>query len=116
MKKIFLAEDDASMISLLSTLLSMEGYQVIALQGDEDVVSAIQQARPDIVLLDIHLPNANGVDVIKRLRTLPETADTRIVVASGSNKKDESLQAGADAFLLKPYMPDDLLNLLNNYD
>ena len=112
-KKIFLAEDDATMVSLLETLLSMEGFQVVALNGDDDVVARIREEKPSAVVLDIHLPNGvDGVDVIKTLRSLPEMAETKIIVCSGANRKDESLEAGADAFLLKPYMPDDLLQLL----
>jgi CheY-like chemotaxis protein len=108
-----LAEDDLTMITLLKTLLSMEGYQVVALAVDEDVVEAVRKDRPDILLMDVHLPNANGLDVLDQLRRDEQTRDLKIVMSSGLNLELECQRHGADAFLMKPYMPDDLLSLLS---
>ena len=112
MPKIMLAEDDLTMITLLKTLLSMEGYQVVALSVDEDVVEAVHRDPPDILLMDVHLPNANGLDVLDQLRRDEQTRDLKIVMTSGLNLELECQHHGADAFLMKPYMPDDLLSLL----
>jgi len=111
--KVLLAEDDTTMVSLLTTLLGMEGFQVAALLPDDpDVQTAVRREKPDIVLLDVHLPGQNGVDIIRDLRKHADTRGLRVVMSSGLNLKSECMSAGADAFIQKPYMPDDLLRLL----
>ena len=112
MPKIMLAEDDHTMITLLKTLLGMEGYQVVALDEDDDVFEAVRQDRPDVLLLDVHLPNANGLDVLAQVRANAETNDLSVVMTSGLNLEEECIRNGANGFLLKPYMPDDLLDIL----
>jgi len=112
MPKIMLAEDDQTMITLLETLLSMEGYQVVSLKASDDVFESVCQDRPDILLLDVHLSHANGLDVLAQLRAHEKTKDLSVVMTSGLNVEEECLQSGANSFLLKPYMPDDLLDVL----
>ena len=111
MPKILLAEDDPTMVSLLSTLLKMEGIEVLALEASADVPAAVRKEKPDFVLMDVHIGKQNGLDILQTLRKDPENADVRIVMASGYNVKDQCLQRGANHFLLKPFMPDDLLKL-----
>lgn len=112
MARIMLAEDDLTMVTLLKTLLGMEGYEVVALSIDEDVVDAVRNDRPDILLMDVHLPHANGMDVLACLRNNEDTRDLKVVMTSGLNLELECKNQGADDFLLKPYMPDDLLKIL----
>ena len=111
MPKILLAEDDPTMVSLLSTLLKMEGIEVVALEASADVPAAVLKEKPDFVLMDVHIGKQNGLDILQAIRKDPENADLRIVMASGYNVKDQCLQRGANHFLLKPFMPDDLLKL-----
>jgi CheY-like chemotaxis protein len=112
MSTIMLAEDDLTMISLLKTLLGMEGYRVIALDINEDVYEAVRRERPDLLLMDVHLPHVSGLEVLDKLRADAEVKDTCVVMSSGMNLEAECLAHGADDFLLKPYMPDDLLDML----
>lgn len=112
MPRIMLAEDDLTMVTLLKTLLGMEGYQVAALSIDDDIFEAVRKERPDVLLLDVHLPQANGLDVLDQVRGDDETKDLKIVMTSGLNLELECKNHGANDFLLKPYMPDDLLKIL----
>ena len=113
MFRIMLAEDDLTMVTLLKTLLGMEGYQVIALSvEDDDVFEAVCKDRPDVLLLDVHLPRINGLDVLDQVRGDEKTRDLRVVMTSGLNLELECKNHGANDFLLKPYMPDDLLKIL----
>ncbi len=115
MKKIMLAEDDATMLSLLRTLLTMEGFQVSVLDvHKEDLLASIRSERPDVLLMDVHLPHQNGMALLRDLRQVPELKGMRVILTSGMALEEESLFSGADAFLLKPYMPDDLLNMLRD--
>lgn len=112
MPKIMLAEDDQTMVTLLETLLGMEGYQVVSLNVRDDIFESIRRDRPDVLLLDVHLPHANGLDVLDQVRGDDETKDSKVVMTSGLNLEDECMEHGANGFLLKPYMPDDLLDIL----
>lgn len=110
--KILLAEDDPTMVSLLKTLLKMEGFEVIALQADADVSEAVRNEHPDVLLLDVHLGPQSGLDILDSITRTEETSSTRVVMSSGSNVKEECLHRGAFGFLLKPYMPDELITIL----
>lgn len=112
MRKILLAEDDITMIGLLKTLLKMEGFECITIDATDDVVSVIKRDSPDVVMLDMHLFNKNGLEILEQIRTDPKTRKVKVVMASGLNVKDECMSRGANAFLLKPFMPDDLIKLL----
>lgn len=100
------------MVSLLKTLLKMEGYEVVALDANADVVAAVQREKPHALFMDVHLGGQSGMQILHAIRKNRETADVRIVMTSGLNVKDECLRGGANAFLLKPFMPDDLLRAL----
>ncbi len=114
MPKILLAEDDPTMITLLRTLLKMEGFEVFALDSNLDVVKAVNDSQPDLVLMDVHLFNQNGLDLLDTLRANPDTKSVRVVMTSGLNMKEECMHHGANAFILKPYMPDDLIKVLRS--
>jgi len=90
----------------------MEGYEVVALDVSSDVPGAVEQEKPDVLFMDVHLGKQNGLKIMQTIRNNPETAAVRVVMTSGLNVKDECMKSGADHFLLKPFMPDDLLKLL----
>ncbi len=115
MAKVMLAEDDQTMVGLLTTLLTMDGFEVVALDADADVPAAVQRDRPDVLLLDVHLSNQSGLDILDAIRRSPGIEKSRVVMISGLNVKDDCMKHGADDFLLKPFMPDDLLKLLKNH-
>ncbi len=110
--KVLLAEDDLTMISLLKTLLKMEGFDVVDIQPDADVLEAIRNENPDVLLLDVHLGSQNGLDILSQLRSTPDIMNTKVVMSSGANVKEECMSQGAFGFLMKPYMPDELTTLL----
>jgi DNA-binding response OmpR family regulator len=113
MAKVLLAEDDPTMLGLLQTLLKMEGFEILSMPSlNDDVVTVVRDLHPDIVLLDVHLPRQNGMDVVRTIRESSDIADTKVVMSSGLNLRVECINSGADDFLLKPYMPDDLIRML----
>jgi Response regulator containing CheY-like receiver, AAA-type ATPase, and DNA-binding domains len=112
MAKVLLAEDDETMVSLLKTLLKMEGFDVLALDVNSDVPAAVQREKPQTLFMDVHLGEQSGLEILEAIRKNKDLAEVRVVMTSGLNVKDECLRRGAYAFLMKPFMPDDLLNLL----
>jgi DNA-binding response OmpR family regulator len=112
MPKVLLAEDDLTMVSLLMTLLKLEGFEVQSTGADADISELVHRERPDVLLLDVHLGPQNGMDILKSLRKNKNTRGVRVIMSSGMNLKEDCLQHGASAFLLKPYMPDELIATL----
>jgi DNA-binding response OmpR family regulator len=107
-----LVEDDASMMYLLKTLLSMEGYKVVTLDISDDVISKARSEKPEVILMDVHLGGKNGVDVLTSIRKEADLKDIVVIMSSGMNMEYECRDAGANAFLLKPFMPDDLIAII----
>lgn len=112
MAKVLLAEDDPTMVSLLKTLLNMEGFEVLALDVNSDVPAVVQREKPHALFMDVHLGEQSGMDILETIRKQKELSDVRIVMTSGLNVKEECINRGADVFLLKPFMPDDLIQAL----
>lgn len=112
MPKVMIAEDDVTMVSLLRTLLKMEGFETVVLDVDANVPDAIRKHRPDILLLDVHLSRQSGLEIMDDIRSSSDIKNARVVMSSGANVKEECLNHGANGFLLKPYMPDDLISML----
>ncbi len=112
MSRVLLAEDDQTMVGLLTTLLRMDGFEVSSVDADEDIVAALKRVCPDVLLLDVHLSTQNGLDVLDAIRAADAGHRVRVIMTSGLNLREESMRRGADGFLLKPFMPDDLMKLL----
>lgn len=112
MAKILIAEDDHTMVSLLQTLLHMEGFEVVVVDVDADVPDAIIRENPDVLFMDVHLGQHSGLDIVESIRKNLKLTDVRVVMTSGLNMRDECIRRGANDFLLKPFMPDDLIKIL----
>jgi DNA-binding response OmpR family regulator len=117
MPKVMVIEDDVNMFSLLQMLLEFEGYEVVLWEGSENVqeiIDSLCKERPDMILMDVHLRHLSGFDVLRCLREEPELDGVRVLIASGVDLTSKSLEEGADGFVLKPFMPDELIKEINN--
>lgn len=106
---IVLIEDEFSVRRLLQTSLEARGYQVATAATGQDGITAAARVHPQVILLDLGLPDMDGVAVIQRLR---EWATTSIVVLSARHEEQEkvaALDAGADDYLTKPFSTEELL-------
>jgi len=111
--KILLVEDDQTMLNLLETLFSLEGYEVYSVNQDEDYFDSVKQNEPDLVIMDVHLRKGKGVeisgfDLLRQLKEEPTLKDIKVIMLSGTDLRVESRMAGADEFIIKPFMPDEL--------
>lgn len=108
MAKVMIVDDDRTTVKLLQTLLELDGYEIAVAGRGADVVPTAQTFNPDIFLMDYHLSDMDGVDVIRTLRASEQFASTPIVMTSGLDVEDEAIEAGASIFLVKPFEPDEL--------
>jgi len=111
--KLMLVDDDRTTVSLLQTLLSLDGFDVVPVPLGKTVLERARRESPDVFMIDYHLADIPGIDVIKILRADAQFRQTPIVVASGLNVETEAKQAGANLFMLKPFDPGQLASVLN---
>lgn len=114
MTKVMIVDDDRTTVKLLQTLLELDGYEVAVAGRGADVMPMAQKFQPNIFLMDYHLSDMDGVEVVRALRGSAEFASTPIVVTSGLDVEDEVIDAGANLFLVKPFEPDELPTLFRN--
>lgn len=116
MKKILLAEDDPTMVALLKMLLGIEGYLSVNItEENQNIIQMTRDEHPDLILMDVHLGDQNGLDIVRELKNLNDIKNIKVIMTSGMDLKNECRKAGADDFVLKPYMPEELLNKIRNY-
>lgn len=114
MPRILIVDDDRTTVSLLQTLLEMDGFDVVTAVNGQMALQAADSTLPDVFLVDYHLSDMDGIELVGHLRSDSRFAQVPIVMASGLDKEDDALSAGANAFLIKPFEPDDLADLFFN--
>jgi DNA-binding response OmpR family regulator len=112
--KVMIVDDDRTTVKLLQTLLELDGYHVGVAGRAADVMPLAREFQPDIFLMDYHLSDADGVELIRSLRASDLFAHTPIIMTSGLDVEDEVLEAGASRFLVKPFEPEDLPGLFSS--
>lgn len=100
------------MNTLLKTLLELDGFAVVLAPRGELVVPTALAERPDAVLMDVNIADANGMDLLREMRQHPDLGTLPVIMSSGMDLERECRASGADAFILKPYPPDQLSNTL----
>ena len=106
---ILLVEDNAPMRELLSTVLRRAGYEVIAAPDGDEGLHLFSARRPDIVLLDVHMPGPNGWEVLERIRERSEVPILMLTALSDDTSKVRALNGGADDYLVKPASAPELI-------
>ncbi len=114
MPRILIVDDDRTTVKLLQTLLEMDGFEVLVAARGQTALEMAHDKSPDLFLIDFHLADMDGADLVTHLRATPVFADTPIVVVSGMDVEDQSLYAGADKFLVKPFEPNTLADLFHD--
>jgi DNA-binding response OmpR family regulator len=112
MRHVLIVDDDRSTVRLLTMWLEMEGYQVSKAARGERVLEMGRQDGIDAFVIDCHLPDTDGLELVRAIRADGALAGKIVIVTSGRELNREALSAGADAFLLKPFLPSDLSNRL----
>lgn len=106
---ILIVEDDSAVQNLIITALLTQGYRLCTAANGAQAIMESASNRPDIMLLDLGLPDMDGVDVIRKVRTWSNLPIIVISARSEDNDKIDALDAGADDYLTKPFSVDELL-------
>jgi two-component system, OmpR family, alkaline phosphatase synthesis response regulator PhoP len=111
MIKVLIAEDEKDIRRLVSFVLTREGYTVIEASDGKEALETAEKENPDIILLDVMMPQVDGYEVCRRLRANPAFSDTPLLLLSAKGQTyeiGEGLRAGATDYLVKPFAPRDL--------
>ncbi|HSK22972.1 MAG TPA: response regulator [Egicoccus sp.] len=108
-------DDDPTILRLLQVNLEMEGHEVLTAEDGHSALAVIRAERPDVVLLDVMMPEMDGFQVCESVRADPDIADTPIVFVSARAQQadlDRGYASGADGYITKPFDPVDLVETI----
>jgi DNA-binding response OmpR family regulator len=112
MPKILVVDDDIHATTLFKTILTAKGFDAIIVNDSAVAVHTANSTDPDLIILDLMMPEPNGFEVCRMLRADPKYARTPIVIFTAmgdSESKALALEAGANEFLTKPFRVEDLM-------
>ena len=110
-EKILVVDDDIDSLKLIGLMLQRNGYEVIAANAGNQALARAASDHPDLIILDIMMPDMNGYEVSRRLRRNPETQNIPIIMFTAKTLIDDKVagfEAGADDYLTKPTHPAEL--------
>ncbi|MBI5360484.1 MAG: response regulator [Planctomycetes bacterium] len=116
-KKILIVDDDSNVVALLTMALTGKNYHTFGAYDGFQAISIAKREKPDIIILDLMLPEMDGYEVIKVLKNDPETADIPIITITGRNEPadaEKTRELGVKEYLLKPFTTKTLLDELDN--
>ena len=111
-EKILVVDDDLDTLRLVGLMLERQGYQILAASNGHQALSVARNEIPNLILLDLIMPDFDGIEVVRKLRSFPETKAILIIILTAKSHTDDKLsgfEAGADDYLTKPIQPRELI-------
>jgi DNA-binding response OmpR family regulator len=106
-----IVDDDAQVLDMVELVLKREGYRVLRAHSAISVFDILQHTTPDLFVIDAMLPEVDGLAICRKLRALPHTSNTPMIIMTGQNSSYgvvEALNSGADDYIRKPFAPREL--------
>ena len=117
--KILLIEDEKEVAELYKLKLTLDGYEVITAENGQEGLDKANSYRPELIFLDIKMPEMDGFEVLKKLRATARTKDIPVVVLSNFDEQDlieKGLTLGANEYLIKSqFTPEDISNKIKSW-
>lgn len=113
MSKILVVEDSKTQREMIANLLHNNQFEVVTANNGVEALSQAELLHPDLVILDIIMPKMNGYELCRKLRDNPDTWDINIIMCSSKSTivdRHWGLQQGANAYISKPFPPEDLVD------
>ena len=111
-KKILAVDDESDVLLIIKTALMSEGYNVVTATNGPDALASAQDDIPDLIVLDMMMPEMSGFEVLKELRDDPRTQTIPVIMLTGvadKTKIREALDLGIDYYIVKPFEFHDLI-------
>jgi DNA-binding response OmpR family regulator len=115
-KKILIVDDELSILVPLQFLMEKEGYAAKLAQSGKEAIEKISEIQPDLILLDIMLPDLDGYEIYEMIRQRSEWASIRIIFLTAKNREADmtkGLAMGADAYITKPFSNKELVRMIS---
>ncbi len=114
--KVLVVDDEPEITDIVQTFLTESGYSVDVLNNARDAVTRAKEFKPDVILLDIMMPGADGYTVCQWIKAEPELSAVPVIFLTGKDRNDDqgrSFKAGGDMFIKKPFSCERLLEIVN---
>ncbi len=115
-KTIVVVDDNPDIVSIVRTILEGRGYSVISAYSGEELFTRLEEGKPDLIILDIMMPNMDGLQVLTRLKGVPDTASIPVILLTAKVQYEDVLggyKLGADYYITKPFTSTQLINGIN---
>ncbi|TLZ80724.1 MAG: response regulator [Betaproteobacteria bacterium] len=112
-RRILIVDDEPNIVTLLEFLMRGSDYEVRVARNGEEALRRAESFRPDLVLLDVMMPQRSGFEVCQKIRENPALRDVKIVMLTAKGRdleKDRGLNLGANAYVTKPFSTKELMN------
>ncbi len=116
-KKILIADDNENIREALTYLLEDEGYQLWLAKDGAETIEKVREFRPDILFLDIMMPEINGYDVCQVIKSDPVLKTTYVIMLTAKGQvaeQERGKEVGADEYVVKPFSPMEILTKIKN--
>ena len=117
-KKILIVDDERLTRAVLQHNVILAGYDVIVASNGREAMQRIQEVTPDLIVVDLVMPDMNGFEMLRRIRSNKETMQTPVIVVSalqGQTDIEEAKTSGADIYLTKPINPEEFIKHVKKY-
>jgi two-component system response regulator MtrA len=114
---VVVADDEEDILDLVTTIIERSGHEVLPVRDGAAALAAIRERRPDLVVLDIAMPEVDGLEVLRRLRSDAQTSELPVLLLSARAQEDDvrlAFATGANAYVKKPFSPGELSRRVDN--
>jgi DNA-binding NtrC family response regulator len=113
-RRVLIVDDDRDIVTIVSTILGGRGWDIKAAYNGREALEAVTLSKPDIILLDIMMPEMNGIEVLKRIKKIDTDARIIMITAFGDVESYlDSMELGAYEYINKPFETDELLEMID---
>jgi two-component system alkaline phosphatase synthesis response regulator PhoP len=115
-KTIMVVDDNPDIITIVRTILEGKGYSVLSATSGPELLNMLKTQKPDLIILDIMMPEMDGLEVLSRLKGLTETATIPVILLTAKVQYEDVLggyKLGADYYITKPFTSTQLVNGIN---
>ena len=115
-KTIMVVDDNPDIITIVKTILEGKGYSVLSAYSGPELLTCLESQKPDLIVLDIMMPQMDGLEVLTRLKGAPDTSSIPIILLTAKVQYEDVLggyKLGADYYITKPFTSTQLVNGIN---
>ena len=115
-RTIMVVDDNPDIITIVKTILEGKGYHVLSASSGQELLNLLADGKPDLIILDIMMPEMDGLEVLGRLKAITETASIPVILLTAKVQYEDVLggyKLGADYYITKPFTSTQLVNGIN---